>query len=98
MASIDWTEDYWNIPPQDRMTLNLWRLFKKMMYEMIDAFMNNMPIFEPLYFWDFMDTNDNVYTFNYVSQETKTIRPKLSYGWKPNSSFSWFQSILVECP
>ncbi len=44
-----------------------------MIYEMIDVFMSNMPIFEPSYFWDFMDTNDNVYTFNYASQKTKTI-------------------------
>ncbi len=73
MASIDQNEDYWNILPQDRVALNLWRLFNKMIYDMIDAFMHNMPIFEPLYFWDFMDTNDNLYTFNYVNQETKTI-------------------------
>jgi hypothetical protein len=66
MASTDQNEDYWNILREDRMTLNLWRLFYKMIYEMIDAFMSNMPIFEPLYIWDFMDTNDHVYTFKYV--------------------------------
>jgi len=32
-----------------------------------------MPIFEPPYFRNFLDTNANVYTFNYVSQEIKTI-------------------------
>jgi hypothetical protein len=44
-----------------------------MIYEMIDAFMNNLPIFEPPYFWDFMDKNDNIYILNYVNQETKII-------------------------
>jgi hypothetical protein len=73
MASIDKNEDYWNIPLQDRIALNLWRLFNKMIYEMIDAFMNNLPIFEPPYFWDFMDKNDNIYILNYVNQETKII-------------------------
>jgi hypothetical protein len=98
MASTDHNEDYWSILPQDRVALNLWRLFNKMIYEMIDAFMSNMPIFEPPYFWDFMDTNDNIYILNYVNQETKTIaQDQNSCGRKPSSSFSWFQSIFVEC-
>jgi hypothetical protein len=38
--------------------MNLPRLFKKIIYEMIDPFIKTITIFKPLYSKDFMDLND----------------------------------------
>jgi hypothetical protein len=45
MVGTSHKEEFWNILPANRMALNLQRLFHKVIYEMIDAFMNSWPIF-----------------------------------------------------
>jgi hypothetical protein len=59
MVGIGHSQDHWNIIPLDKITLNLPRMFNKVIYEMINAFMSNKPIFEPTHSWDFMDPHDD---------------------------------------
>jgi hypothetical protein len=49
-------------PLQKKFTMNLPKLFNKNIYEMIDTFIKTITIFKPLYFKDFMDINDAMYT------------------------------------
>ncbi len=44
--------------------LNIPKLFNKVIYGMIDAFMSNKPTFDPSHSRNFMDPNDIVYTPN----------------------------------
>jgi hypothetical protein len=43
--------------------MNLFTQFNENIYEMLDAFMNTKPIFQPMHSMDFMDLNNlKVYT------------------------------------
>jgi hypothetical protein len=46
MVGTSHKEEFWNNPLPNRTTFNLQRFFYKVIYEMIDAFMNSWPIFE----------------------------------------------------
>ncbi len=54
-------EFFQNMSIPDKVSMNLFRMFNKSIYEMIDAFMKTRPIFQPPHFRDFMDPIDAMY-------------------------------------
>jgi hypothetical protein len=44
--------------PSNKIAMNLFTQFNESIYEIIDAFMNTKPIFQPMHSMDFMDLNN----------------------------------------
>jgi hypothetical protein len=61
-------EEIWNVFITNRVNMNLLKVFRKNIYEMINSFMKTRPIFQPLHSRDFMDLNNAMY--NPPFQET----------------------------
>ncbi len=55
-------EDFWSMCAAYILASNLFKLFNKSIFKMIDSFMNRRPIFKSPHSHDLMDPNDNIYT------------------------------------
>jgi len=63
---------FWNMSITDKVSMNLFRMSNRSIYEMIDAFMKTRPIFQQLHSRDFMDLIDVVYN-PLLHEETESV-------------------------
>jgi hypothetical protein len=63
---------FWNMSSTDKVSMNLFRMSNRSIYEMIDAFMKTRPIFQQLHSKDFMDPTNVVYN-PLLHEETESV-------------------------
>lgn len=61
MSKTRQNDDYWTLSFQDKTSFYLPRHFGHEIFDMIQEFMGNRPIFKPPHDQDLMDIGDNIY-------------------------------------
>ncbi len=74
MASIGNNTRYWDLTLQEKMNLNVFCHYNKMMYEMIDSFTGCRPMFCSSHVHNFMALDDHVFEVHFMQlKQNKTI-------------------------